>query len=87
MQAAKAGLLEVADVFVINKADRPGAARGRRDLRQMLDLSAPGRGGPPIVETVATTGEGVDGLWSAVARHRAHLLGSGRADDPTVPIA
>jgi LAO/AO transport system kinase len=78
MQANKAGLLEIADVFVINKADRPGAREARRDLEQMLDLSAPGSWRPEIVETTATTGEGVDGLWSALARHRAHLLGSGR---------
>jgi LAO/AO transport system kinase len=78
MQANKAGLLEVADVFVINKADRPGWREARRDLEQMLDLSAPGSWRPAIVETTATTGEGVDGLWSAVARHRAHLVESGR---------
>ncbi len=78
MQANKAGLLEIADVFVINKADRPGAREARRDLDQMLDLSAPGPWRPEIVETTATTGDGVDGLWSALARHRAHLLGSGR---------
>ncbi len=77
MQANKAGLLEIADVFVINKADRPGAREARRDLEQMLDLSAPGSWRPEIVETTATTGEGVDGLWSTLARHRAHLLGSG----------
>jgi LAO/AO transport system kinase len=77
MQANKAGLLEIADVFVINKADRPGAREARRDLEQMLDLSAPGSWRPEIVETTATTGEGVDELWSAIARHRAHLVGSG----------
>jgi LAO/AO transport system kinase len=78
MQANKAGLLEVADVFVINKADRPGGREARRDLEQMLDLSAPGSWRPEIVDTTATTGEGVDGLWSAIARHRAHLIESGR---------
>ncbi len=46
MQANKAGLLEIADVFVINKADRPGVREARRDLQQMLDLSRPRRGGP-----------------------------------------
>jgi LAO/AO transport system kinase len=78
MQANKAGLLEVADVFVINKADRPGVREARRDLEQMLDLSAPGVWRPEIVATTATTGDGVDELWSAVARHRAHLVESGR---------
>jgi LAO/AO transport system kinase len=78
MQANKAGLLEVADVFVVNKADRPGVREARRDLEQMLDLSRPGSWRPEIVETTATAGEGVAGLWAAVARHRAHLLESGQ---------
>ena len=78
MQANKAGLLEIADVFVINKADRPGAREARRDLEQMLDLSRPGVWRPEIVETTASSGEGVAELWQAVARHRAHLQDSGR---------
>ena len=73
MQANKAGLLEVADVFVINKADRPGVREARRDLEQMLDLARPGAWRPEIVDTTATAGEGVAELWAAVARHRAHL--------------
>ncbi len=78
MQANKAGLLEVADVFVINKADRPGAREARRDLEQMLDLARPGAWRPEIVDTTATAAEGVSELWAAVARHRAHLLRSGQ---------
>jgi LAO/AO transport system kinase len=78
MQANKAGLLEVADVFVINKADRPGVREARRDLEQMLDLARPGTWRPEIVDTTATAAEGVPDLWGAVARHRAHLLGSGQ---------
>ena len=74
MQASKAGLLEVADVFVINKADRPGAREARRDLEQMLDLARPEAWRPEIVDTTATSGEGVADLWGAVARHRRHLL-------------
>ena len=77
MQASKAGLLEVADVFVINKADRPGVREARRDLEQMLDLARPGAWRPEIIETTATTVEGVAELWHAVARHRVHLEGSG----------
>jgi LAO/AO transport system kinase len=77
LQAAKAGLLEVADLFVINKADRPGATEAARDLRQMLSLGATTEWGPPIVETVATTGEGIETLWAAVAGHRAYLRTSG----------
>ncbi len=78
MQANKAGLLEIADVFVINKADRPGAREARRDLEQMLDLSRPGAWRPEILDTTATTGEGVGELWRAVARHREHLRSSGQ---------
>jgi LAO/AO transport system kinase len=78
MQASKAGLLEVADVFVINKADRPGVREARRDLEQMLDLARPGAWRPEIVETTATAAEGITELWHAVARHRAHLVGSGQ---------
>ncbi len=77
MQANKAGLLEVADVFVINKADRPGAREARRDLEQMLDLARPALWRPEILDTTATAGDGVAELWGAVARHRAHLLASG----------
>ena len=78
MQASKAGLLEVADVFVINKADRPGVRETRRDLEQMLDLARPGTWRPEIIDTTATAGDGVAELWSAVARHRAHLRDSGQ---------
>jgi LAO/AO transport system kinase len=78
MQANKAGLLEVADVFVINKADRPGVREARRDLEQMLDLARPGAWRPEIIDTTATAAEGVSELWGAVARHRAHLLRSGQ---------
>jgi LAO/AO transport system kinase len=78
MQANKAGLLEIADVFVINKADRPGVREARRDLAQMLDLSRPGAWRPDIIETNAGSGEGVADLWQAVARHRAHLLDTGQ---------
>jgi LAO/AO transport system kinase len=78
MQASKAGLLEVADVFVINKADRPGVREARRDLEQMLDLARPGTWRPVILETTATGGEGIGELWRAVAAHRDHLVDSGQ---------
>ena len=78
MQASKAGLLEVADVFVINKSDRPGGREARRDLEQMLDLARPGAWRPEIVDTTATAGEGVGDLWHAVARHRHHLERGGQ---------
>jgi LAO/AO transport system kinase len=77
VQANKAGLLEIADVFVVNKADRPGTADTRRDLDRMLDLTVGNRWRPPIVETVASTGDGVDELWEVVQAHRAHLEQAG----------
>jgi LAO/AO transport system kinase len=73
VQANKAGLLEIADLFVINKADRPGAAETQRDLEFMLHVSAPHGWEPPILRTVASTGEGTAELWAAVADHRAYL--------------
>ncbi len=78
VQANKAGLMEIADVFVINKADRAGVDETRRDLEQMLDMSDLGdRWRPPIVPAVATSGEGIAALWDAVEQHRAYLSTSG----------
>jgi LAO/AO transport system kinase len=73
MQANKAGLLEAADLFVINKADRPGAKETRRDLEQMLDLGRARAWRPLIVETTATDGAGIDGLFEAIDAHRRFL--------------
>lgn len=77
VQANKAGLLEIADVFVVNKADRPGTAETVRDIEQMLELSGHRAWVPPIVRTVATDADGIDELWEAVERHREHLASSG----------
>ncbi len=78
VQANKAGLLEIADVFVINKADRPGAADTRRDLELMLMLGDVERAWtPPIVLATATKGDGTAELWSAIGGHRHHLESSG----------
>ena len=80
VQTAKAGLMEIADVFVVNKADRPGVAETQSDLAGMLELSSRRTWQPPIVRTVATTGEGVDELLEAIVAHRAHLEATGDAD-------
>lgn len=79
VQANKAGLMEIADVFVINKADRKGVDETRRDLDQMLDLSDLPHDAwrPPIIPTVGTTGEGVAAVWDAVLAHRTHAEASG----------
>jgi LAO/AO transport system kinase len=77
VQANKAGLMEIADVFVINKADRPGVEETRRDLEQMLQLAAAAEWRPPVLATVSTTGEGVSELWAAVQQHGAWAASSG----------
>ncbi|MCB0964565.1 MAG: methylmalonyl Co-A mutase-associated GTPase MeaB [Acidimicrobiales bacterium] len=80
VQANKAGLMEVADVFAVNKADRDGAEQTAHDLEGMLDLTR-GHGDagwrPPVVSTVGTTGEGTERLWDAIGAHRAHLEATG----------
>lgn len=71
VQAAKAGLMEIADVFVINKADRPGTKDIVREIKYMLQMSD-AEWKPPIVETVAIKDEGTDELWTAIEKHRAY---------------
>ncbi len=86
VQANKAGLLEVADIFVVNKAERPGASDARRDLELMLDLGAhPVEGVPhwraPILMTTATDGTGIDELWNEVGKHRTWLQETGELEN------
>jgi GTPase len=78
IQVSKAGFLEVADIFVVNKADRDGSHDAVADLVAMLELDTSPKWVPPVIETVATTGRGVDELWSAVCDHRTHLRSSGQ---------
>jgi LAO/AO transport system kinase len=75
VQSIKAGMLEIADLFVVNKADREGADRTVRQLRAMLHLGEyrPDAWEPPVLTAVATAGEGGDAIIDAVARHAAHL--------------
>jgi LAO/AO transport system kinase len=80
VQMAKAGILEVADVFVVNKADRDGAAEVARELRQMLHLGAERAYDPPIVKATASLGEGVDLVWAAIREHGAWSDASGARD-------
>ncbi len=77
VQANKAGLMEIADIFVINKADRKGVEETRRDLQVMLELGELGEWRPPILTTIATKGEGVDALWNAIGEHRRYAESSG----------
>ena len=80
VQASKAGLLEVGDVFVVNKADRPGVEGTVRDLEAMLALAGARRWQPPVVPTVAVDGSGVQDLWDAIGAHRRHLVASGELE-------
>ncbi len=81
IQAAKAGIIEIADVFVVNKADRDGADQVVRDLRNMQGLggrhSVAGAWRPPIVKTVASRAEGIDEVLAAIDKHRAWLAAHG----------
>ncbi len=82
VQTMKAGLMEIAEVFVVNKADRPGADRLARAIRSTLGLRTRRDSGwdPPVVRTVAIEGEGLDDLGEAIDRHRAFGLESGAFD-------
>jgi LAO/AO transport system kinase len=79
IQAAKAGILEIGDIFVVNKSDRPGAQEVVRDLRSMLAMASyrPGQWKPPIVSTTASAGDGIDDLLAKIAAHSAWLEESG----------
>jgi LAO/AO transport system kinase len=79
VQMIKAGILEIADVFVVNKADLEGHQRVAIELRGMLSLAPKSSWKPPIVATSAARQEGIDELWAAIEAHRKHLESSGRA--------
>jgi LAO/AO transport system kinase len=84
IQAAKAGILEVADIFVVNKADRDGADQTVRDLKYMISLGRREQEGPrwrpPIVRTVASRAEGVDELVTAIQEHHGWMISHGELD-------
>lgn len=73
IQTEKAGILEIGDVYVINKADRPDTSDTRRWLTAMLEMAPPRPWMPPVIETVATEDKGVDELIDALDRHRRHV--------------
>jgi LAO/AO transport system kinase len=79
VQMIKAGILEIADIFVVNKADIDGHQRVVAELRTMLNLAPKTPWRPPIIPAIATRGEGVEELWEAVLAHRKHLEASGKA--------
>ena len=73
VQAQKAGILEIGDVLVVNKSDRPGSDRLAKELQMMLSLGEEKEWKTPIVSTTATTGEGIDELWSKIKKHQNFL--------------
>jgi LAO/AO transport system kinase len=80
VQMAKAGILEVADVFVVNKADRDGAGGVARDLRQMLHLGAARDWNPPVLSVSALEHTGIEELWDAIEAHHAHVADTGELE-------
>ena len=81
VQAAKAGLMEIADLFVVNKADRPGSEETVGDLEGMLSLAGDQAWRPPVVLTVAPDGTGVGEVLAAVSRHRVLMQSSGLLEE------
>jgi LAO/AO transport system kinase len=81
VQAAKAGVMEIADVFAVNKADMPGVEAQVMAIEGMLALAPSAEWKPPVVLTTATTGEGVDGLFGAVLEHQRFLDGGQRRQE------
>ena len=81
IQVLKAGIMEIADIFVVNKADHPMANQLRREIRSMMEmLQFPGWV-PELVMTQALAGDGIDDLWAAIERHVAYLNESGEIDE------
>jgi LAO/AO transport system kinase len=81
VQILKAGILEIADIFVVNKADLPGAAKVARDLRDLVrQTKGMGDWKPSVIQTTGTTGAGVDDLLDAVERHHAVIAGNGELE-------
>ncbi|CAB4700894.1 unannotated protein [freshwater metagenome] len=78
IQAAKAGILEIGDIFVVNKADREGAETTVRELRHMISLGHHEGWRPPVLKTVASLGDGIDSLLAAIDEHHTWLIGSGQ---------
>jgi len=80
IQALKAGIMEAADIFVVNKADLPGASDAERSVKYLLEMKdyQPGEWIPPIVSAVAAEGKGTEVLWDHIQQAVAHLRSSGR---------
>lgn len=80
VQTIKAGIMEIADLFVVNKADLPGAERMVTEINIMLDMNEQNRWRPPVHQTVSTTETGIEGLWQAINEHRSYLTDSSKLE-------
>ncbi|MDH2909557.1 MAG: methylmalonyl Co-A mutase-associated GTPase MeaB [Candidatus Eremiobacteraeota bacterium] len=80
IQVLKAGIMEIADIFVVNKADHPMANQLKREIRSMMEILQYGAWVPELAMTQALEGTGIDELWSAIERHRAYLFASGEIE-------
>ncbi|MBA3046040.1 MAG: methylmalonyl Co-A mutase-associated GTPase MeaB [Candidatus Thermoplasmatota archaeon] len=80
IQTIKAGIMEIGDIFVINKADRQGADRTEMELRAMLELSDAGEWTPPILRTIASNSDGIVALRDGIESHLVYLKSSGKLD-------
>lgn len=81
VQTIKAGIMEIADIFVINKADLPGAERTAAEINMMLDMNGKKEWRPPVLPTISIRGEGVAALWEALQNHRDYLVNSGKLQE------
>jgi LAO/AO transport system kinase len=81
IQVLKAGIMEIADIFVVNKADHPMADQLRREIRSMMEMQQWPGWVPELVATQALAGEGIEELWSAIERHVTYLNETGEIDD------
>lgn len=77
IQTIKAGIMEIADVFVVNKSDLDGADRVKMEVEAMLDMKKTGGWRPPVVQTVSLSGVGIQDLWTKILAHKAYLESSG----------
>ncbi len=81
VQTIKAGIMEIADLFVVNKADLPGADRTMTELNVMLDMQGDKKWRPPVLATVSTRNEGIADMWSSLLKHRNYMEESGNLEE------
>lgn len=81
VQTIKAGIMEIADIFVINKADLPGTERTTTEINVMLDMKKEGGWRPPVVQTVSVQNKGINYLWESLQEHRIYMQESGTLEN------